>query len=600
MTKSVKFEPILLLDDEPVRSFKVDELSLVPFAKVIAGVAAGTGGPFTIGVFGDWGEGKTSLLRQAKTLLEAQRPEVVTAWFNAWQYEQEDHPIVPLVATILRQIDQKLAERDKKNLGKPIVEALTKIGRSLRAIAYGFSAKAKVAVPGFGEIEAGFVAKEMIDRYEKLQGAGDPLIERTLYYNAFETLEAATSGPSKDRPKIVVFIDDLDRCLPPQAVKLLESIKLVLAQQGFIFVLAVDRRIVESYLVKRYRDDYGVADYEGSGKSYLDKIVQLPLPLPPHRSRFEQYIGELLKRPTFQGANQPVREAIEELVGVLAVGSNYNPRSLVRFINNLIVDRNIWIALQQQQEEIDLGLCAVSRILRAHLGDPFHNVLVESDDLCEKLAGKTPSSQNISSFAALKVGGELSPAEDQTRRIERRIEELPFLKELLRTHAGKRWLTQPDQRRSVNEFLVAQREETEEDPRSSREIIDQEIRRILNKPKGAIAEEDRQSITSLDLGGTQVSDLSPLADLSNLQKLDLASTRVSDLSPLAGLTKLNTLIVASTQVNDLSALAGLSILQTLELDNLELGDLTPLANLSNLRRLDLSGAQVADLSPLPG
>ena len=69
---------------------------------------------------------------------------------------------------------------------------------------------------------------------------GDPLLDRTLYYNAFETIEsvAAEQAAGDDAVKIVVFIDDLDRCLPPQALKLLESIKLVLAQRGFIFALA--------------------------------------------------------------------------------------------------------------------------------------------------------------------------------------------------------------------------------------------------------------------------------------------------------------------------------------------------------------------------
>lgn len=59
------FEDLPLLTDEPVLELADDRLSLDPYANTIAAVALGTEGPFTIGVFGDWGHGKTSLLRLA-------------------------------------------------------------------------------------------------------------------------------------------------------------------------------------------------------------------------------------------------------------------------------------------------------------------------------------------------------------------------------------------------------------------------------------------------------------------------------------------------------------------------------------------------------
>ena len=233
-------EPVYLLIDEPVGSIEEDILNLKPFADVIAGAALGTKGPFTIGVYADWGEGKTSVLRLAKELVEINNPNIVTVWFNAWQYGKEDHPIIPLVATIAKAVSDKLKTVNKNE--KKIVASLSKMSTALRAIAYGFSAKGKVSVPGFGELEAGFIAKEMINRYDQLQKGDDPLIEKTLYYNAFEMLESIAKDASKEitTPKIAVFIDDLDRCNPPEAIKLLESIKLVLSQKGFIFTLALD------------------------------------------------------------------------------------------------------------------------------------------------------------------------------------------------------------------------------------------------------------------------------------------------------------------------------------------------------------------------
>ncbi|MCZ6572652.1 MAG: hypothetical protein O7C98_05715, partial [Planctomycetota bacterium] len=86
---------------------------------------------------------------------------------------------------------------------------------------------------------------------------------------------------------------------------------------------------------------------------------RLPLGLPPHRGRFSAYIRGLLEREAFKTeANRPVKQALGELADVLAIGSNYNPRSLVRFINNLIVDRSIWVALRQ---EVSTEHAAVAR-----------------------------------------------------------------------------------------------------------------------------------------------------------------------------------------------------------------------------------------------
>ncbi|MEZ4684028.1 MAG: leucine-rich repeat domain-containing protein [Caldilineaceae bacterium] len=98
-------------------------------------------------------------------------------------------------------------------------------------------------------------------------------------------------------------------------------------------------------------------------------------------------------------------------------------------------------------------------------------------------------------------------------------------------------------------------------------------------------------VDSLNLGGaaglylssTQVSDVSALAGLTNLQQLDLSYTQVSDVSALAGLTNLQQLDLSYTQVSDVSALAGLTNLQQLDLINTQVSDITPLHELTTLK-----------------
>ena len=89
-----------LLSDEPVvETERKDGLRFGPTAKVLAQAALHTPNPITIGVFGKWGSGKTSLMRLMMDEISREGRSVKTAvpvWFNAWQYEREEHLIIRL------------------------------------------------------------------------------------------------------------------------------------------------------------------------------------------------------------------------------------------------------------------------------------------------------------------------------------------------------------------------------------------------------------------------------------------------------------------------------------------------------------------------
>ncbi len=608
-----------MLEDEPVRELASDHLGLEPFAKVIAGTAIGTPGPFTIGVFAHWGEGKTSVLRLAKSLVDSRKDtdqaHVVTVWFNAWQYEREEHPIVPLVASIVGAVEERRRElelaasttSDRKK--EATAQRLSTISRALRAIAYGFSANLKVKVPGFAEIESGFVAKEMIERYDKLQqpqGAGDPLLDRSLYHNAFELLERVSRPATADGGpplKIVVFIDDLDRCLPPRSLAVLESVKLVLAQPGFIFALAVDRRVLESFLRKRYEDDFGMEEYEESSKLYLDKIVQLPLALPSHENRFKRLLEGLLANSSAfrSGRNKEVAGALRELEAVLATGSDFNPRNLVRFINNLIVDLKLWKALEPDEKVAKLmELAIVSRMLQQHLGDDYRD-LVRDDGLCKLLLESQFDLENLA--AALKRDPAAGMVGSQ-RRLQDLVTQLDHkraLLELFKSAAGRRWLANRDERLKVDSFLVAQRETSSTAGPSSWEIVDARIRKILGRPAGSpISADDLAQVKTLNLSWSTLDDLSPVARLISLESLDLYGTPMTDagLLVLAPLGKLADLDLGETKVTDagLPALVRLPSLVDLKLGRTQVSDhgLQVLAKLTSLTSLNLAWTPVTD------
>ena len=105
-------------------------------------------------------------------------------------------------------------------------------------------------------------------------------------------------------------------------------------------------------------------------------------------------------------------------------------------------------------------------------------------------------------------------------------------------------------------------------------------------------------VVGVALHNTQVSDLSPLANLTKLEWLYLNITPVSEVTPLAKLTKLELLDLDNTQVNDVSPLAKLTKLEWLNLNKTQVSDVSPLAKLTKLEVLYLNNTQVSDISPL--
>ncbi|NIM17826.1 MAG: hypothetical protein GTO45_38105 [Candidatus Aminicenantes bacterium] len=106
------------------------------------------------------------------------------------------------------------------------------------------------------------------------------------------------------------------------------------------------------------------------------------------------------------------------------------------------------------------------------------------------------------------------------------------------------------------------------------------------------------NLRELGLSGNQITDLTPLSAMTNLEELVLSGNQITDLTPLSALTKLTALILYNTQITDLTPLSALTKLTELSLSRNQITDLRPLSDLTNLGSLYLSGNQITDLTPL--
>lgn len=278
-----------LYNDEPVLH---DRLRRTRLVAEIARSVARCQPPQVFGVHGDWGLGKTSLLHQIQCYLTGQCPQqsdeevscyrkllkelgddgagrdvetVRVVWFEAWRYQNEAVPVVALLHEMRSQLSWHI------RLGK----RLTKL--------------ASVAVQG-ALVSMEDLTKKIGFQASKFEKAGEKWEREHLAatlpsHTIREQLERAIHGllspgvaqaKKRRERRVVVMIDDLDRCDPEAAYRLLEGLKIYLTLPNCVFVLGMNQRIVEDAVAHHLplADDGASAERAERATAYLEKLCQ--------------------------------------------------------------------------------------------------------------------------------------------------------------------------------------------------------------------------------------------------------------------------------------------------------------------------------------
>lgn len=267
--------------------------------------------PFTIGIFGEWGCGKTTLMKMLQERLK--NNQVKTVWFNAWKYDGKEVIWNALIQQIFYTIKED-PELEKTDKGKELKKRVGKVASELAQ----YAAKAAIEfIPG------GFVKPEVVDIVAGGLRSLDANDEQFKFINRFESefdkLVKAYLG--NDNKYLVVFIDDLDRCLPETAISVMEALKLYLDRANCTFVIGTESSIIEEGIKQRYKDNPRL-----SAKEYLEKIIQLPFVM----RGIDTNNALSLLDPYAKTINYRNDEAIRTLI---VEGTKCNPRRIKRFIN---------------------------------------------------------------------------------------------------------------------------------------------------------------------------------------------------------------------------------------------------------------------------
>lgn len=274
--------------------------------------------PLTIAIQGDWGTGKTSIMEQVEEKLDKRR--IKTIRFNTWQYSQfnmEKELAVSLIIDLICELE-------------PTKEAKKKIFQTVK----GVIPKAL----GYINPLAGKLTTDMVEAIsEKWFSSSEDIKE--LKGNFQELINNAVG----EKGKVVIFIDDLDRLVPARAVELLEVLKLFLDCEGCVFVLAIDYNVVVRGVREKYGDDFD----EEKGKSFFDKIIQVPFSVPIAKYDISNFIGDRLKKLNYEGA-----DSINIATNLIQSSIGNNPRSINRLFNSLILLFNISQRKQKNEDKL--------------------------------------------------------------------------------------------------------------------------------------------------------------------------------------------------------------------------------------------------------
>ncbi len=301
------------ITDSPISKFEEDFLKLERYAKSLSTFIQNSDTPITIGLQGEWGTGKTSLMGLINQDF-SEGKSIATSWVNTWEYSmfkgaRETTPSV--LKGMLEKLQKSCEDRGiefQKDIGKSIKDA----GKFLSGIANQFvAAKTGVDIKSATSNTSAIVA-EIAEIKDIIKELIQKLIE----------------DDKNPVQKVVFFVDDLDRIPPTDAVEVLESLKNIFDIPRCVFILAIDYDVV----VKGLESKFGpkTKENEREFRSFFDKIIQVPFTMPVGAYDISQFLEDKLSR---LGIKIDQDDDIEKLTKIVGYTVGNNPRSLKRYLN---------------------------------------------------------------------------------------------------------------------------------------------------------------------------------------------------------------------------------------------------------------------------
>src|SRR5262249_30266108 len=229
-----------------------------PFADRLLGSVSNT--PFTVGIFADWGQGKTTVMRMLQASLR--RHDCPTVWFDPWKYNSREAVWKGLALTLIEEVrahDSLRRELKRKQ------NSLTEFG--LKALV--------------GWLVGRDWAADVVQAVKTEPWS--PALLHELEADLRVLFESVSPGRVAIPRPWLRFVHDLDRCLPQAALAVLEALKLVLSRPGLITIMGIAEHELSRAVFAAYAkelESLGTDFDRDWGRRYIQKIIQMPFPPP--------------------------------------------------------------------------------------------------------------------------------------------------------------------------------------------------------------------------------------------------------------------------------------------------------------------------------
>lgn len=369
----------------PDKEAEIDYLNFGYMVDMVVDIATDRDlSPSTIGLYGDWGSGKSSLMKLAQKKIEEKNTEIgdekdsiktLCIEFNGWLFEGYEDTKTSLCGVILDALaDEKRFSKEITDYAKTLIKKIDFNKILGKGIKYGLDFFLTGGIGALTDLTLSSVlstiktnvsevqAKDLEEILNKFKKDDKTRTEIKNFREEFKQLLQKSNVEN-----IVVFIDELDRCLPDTVLEVFEAMRLFLFVEGMSFVIGADERLIQYSIKSKYKEVPG--NNLDIGKEYLEKVIQYPLYIPQlTRAEVNQYLACLLLRETLTenqfkeilsiiytlAPNQDfsmeqisdkapdIAESCKkdmalarQISSVLAPSINGNPRQCKRFLNTL-------------------------------------------------------------------------------------------------------------------------------------------------------------------------------------------------------------------------------------------------------------------------
>ena len=310
----------------PDKETEIDYLNFGYMVNLVADIATNRDlSPSTIGLYGDWGSGKSSLMKLVQKKIEEKYPKdekdtvkTLCIEFNGWLFEGYEDTKTSLCGAILDALaDKKRFSKEVTDYAKELIKKID-INKILgKGVKYGLdlflsggigiltdlslSSLLSTIKSNAGEVQA----KDIEEILSMLKKNDKTRTEIKNFRNEFKDLLKKSKVEN-----VVVFIDELDRCLPDTVLEVFEAMRLFLFVEGMSFVIGADERLIQYSIKSKYKEVPG--NNLDIGKEYLEKVIQYPLYIPQlTRAEVNQYLACLLLKQTLSD------EKFKEILGIV-------------------------------------------------------------------------------------------------------------------------------------------------------------------------------------------------------------------------------------------------------------------------------------------